>query len=197
MAQALSCAKQRKDAQAPSCARKKVQKRHFTLIEILIVLLVVGLVLALGTPRIMKESDRMTVENSLTAIRTAVNETAMRARCTSRTMTLTLNTEEHLFSVALGDESLERRWTPPSHESEDAVKSKAAIIQAKESYKFPEAIEWTPSNDVLDDDGNVVFTFFPDGQAAARELPFTVCGRSFTLQIDRVTANPVILELLD
>ena len=48
-----------------------------------------------------------------------------------------------------------------------------------------------------DNDGNIVFTFFPDGQAAARELTFTVCGRNFALQIDRITANPVILELLD
>jgi len=174
-----------------------VQKHHFTLIEILIVLVVVGLVLAVTTPRLLKASDRMTVEGSLTAIRAAVNETAMRARCTARTLTLTLDIEEHRFSVALGGESLEHRWTPPSSESEDAGEAKAAIIQAKEFYKFPDAIEWAPSNDALDDDGNVVFTFFPDGQAAAREIPFSVCGRNFMLQIDRITANPVILEILD
>ena len=176
---------------------KNQQTRHFTLIEILIVLVVVGLVLAVSSPALLKSSERMTVENALTAIRTAVNETAMRARCTGKTLTLTLNGEEHRFMVSLGDGALEHRWTPPSHESEEEGKNKAAIIQAKDSYKFPEAIEWTPSDDSVNDDGDIVFTFFPDGQAAARELPFVVCGRSFVLQIDRITASPVILELLD
>ncbi len=177
--------------------RQNQKTRRFTLIEILIVLVVVGLVLAVAAPTLLKSSERMTVENALTAIRTAVNETAMRARCTGKTLTLTLNGEEHRFMVALEDGALEHRWTPPSHESEEEGKSKAAIIQAKDSYKFPEAIEWNPSDDSVNDDGDIVFTFFPDGQAAARELPFIVCGRSFVLQIDRITASPVILELLD
>ncbi|MBP5640305.1 MAG: prepilin-type N-terminal cleavage/methylation domain-containing protein [Victivallales bacterium] len=172
-------------------------KHNFTLIEILIVLVVVGLVLAVATPKIMRESDRMTVENSLTAIRGVVNDTAMRSRCTNQALTLTLDTEAHSFLVASSDDSLERHWTPPVHQTSDVIDNKASFIRVKDSYSLPDAIEWTPSDDNYDNDGNIVFTFFPDGQAAARELTFTVCGRNFALQIDRITANPVILELLD
>jgi len=173
-------------------------RRHFTLIEILIVLILVGLVLAVAAPRLMKRSERIAKESALTAIRSAVNETAMRSRATGQALTLTLDPDESLLTVAEATDSLEHTWTPPKHdnggENEDAPKS---FIQAKPSYQLPKDIQWTPDDQNFNDDGAIVFTFFPDGQAAARAISFTIGDTEYSLQIDRITADPVILEFLD
>ena len=65
--------------------------RHgFTMIELIVLLVVVGLVATIAVPRINRESKRMTVENALTSIRGAVTETGMRARSTGKALSLKL-----------------------------------------------------------------------------------------------------------
>lgn len=176
-------------------------RRHsnnFTLIEILIVLVVVGLVLAVATPALLEKSDQMTVDAALNDIRTAVNETALRARATGQTLTLTLDMENNVFNVGQGGTPLDNSWQPPAPAiDEETQELQRSFINAQSDYEHDSAVEWTPDDDCLDENGNVVFTFFPDGQAAAREITFTVCNRNFALQIDRITAAPTIREFID
>ncbi len=184
----------------PASARRSRHQRRggaFTLLEILIVFVVIGLVMAVAAPAIVRQSDRMTIEGALTDLRTAVSETALRARATGQTLTLTLDAEAAQFRVGAASEALERTWQPPQNASDDLDEHRHAIIEAKPAYRFPSAVQWQLDDVQTDDDGQVVLTFFPDGQAAARELPFDVCGRRYLLQVDRITASPVILELIE
>lgn len=184
----------------PASARRSRHQRRggaFTLLEILIVFVVIGLVMAVAAPAIVRQSDRMTIEGALTDLRTAVSETALRARATGQTLTLTLDAEAAQFRVGTASEALERTWQPPQNTSDDLDEHRHAIIEAKPAYRFPSAVQWQLDDVQTDNDGQVVLTFFPDGQAAARELPFDVCGRRYLLQVDRITASPVILELIE
>ena len=171
--------------------------RSFTLLEVLIVFVVIGLILAVAAPRIIERSDRLARESALTAIRSAVNDAAMRARSTGHALTLILDETENVFSIGEANENLERRWEPPSHGNEDSEENKASFLQAQETYALSSDIEWQISDDSHDSDGNVVLTFFPDGQAAGPELEVTVAGRNYILRVDRITAAPVILEVID
>lgn len=172
--------------------------RPFTLLEVLIVFVVIGLILAVAAPRLIERSDRLARESALTAIRSAVNDAAMRARSTGRALTLVLDEDENALTVGEAEENLERRWQPPSHGTDDSEEGdKSSFLTAQNTYKLPSDIEWQISDDVHDDDGNIVLTFFPDGQAAGPELEFSVAGRNYILRIDRITADPVILEVTD
>lgn len=174
-----------------------MRKHPFTLLEILIVFVVIGLIMAVALPALSQHSDRVAIENALTGLRAAITETAMRARATGHPLTLTLQTENASFEVGAGEPSLDKSWQPPSHDSDETLDNRASFLQAKASYPLADDIEWTPDSDAYNDDGNIVFTFFPDGQAAAREVAFSIRGHAYALRIDRITATPVIVEFAD
>lgn len=183
----------KRSSRAP--ARKRAP---FTLLEILIVFVVIGLVMVIAAPAVIKQSDRLTIENALSDLRTAVNETALRSRATGMTLALTLVPDAHHFTVSSANaEALERSWQPPAPQNQEFEDRRHDIIAAKAQYPFPDAIQWQLDQAVLDDQGDVVFTFFPDGQAAAQELSFELCGKHFLLQVDRITSAPTILEIVD
>jgi len=172
----------------------KHASRPFTLIEILIVLVIAGLVMSLALPAMLQKSDRTAVESALTEIRNAIGETGMRARATGKALALTLDEENHCFAVSEYTEQLDRSWTPPSQNLEDGEGRAPSFIKAKPSYPLADDIQWVLDNGALNDDGEMVLVLFPDGQASARKVSFSIRNRSFLLDVDRITGDPVILE---
>ena len=48
-----------------------------------------------------------------------------------------------------------------------------------------------------DDEDNIKYYFYPDGQASGRPIRFDVAGRHFQFDVDRVTGAPLIMEITD
>ncbi len=175
------------------------ESRRFTMIEIIVLLVVLGLIVVIAAPRINKESKRMTVESALTSIRTAMSESALRARSTGTPIEIVLMPGDNQFIVNVSMLNLAKTWKPPGNDSldQDGNPVPPFFIEAKPIYDLSKAIEWLPEDDNFDQDDNIVYTFFPDGQAAGRPLRFDVKGRNFILNVDKITGKPIILELHD
>ena len=177
-----------------------MNRHEFTMIELIVLLVVVGLIATIAMPRINRESKRMTVENALTSIRGAVTETAMRARATGKAISLKLMPDDHQFIVEEAGQNLAQTWVPPTN----SVLSKSTedggepfFISAKPSYDLSSRIEWQPEDDNYDDEDNIKYYFFPDGQASGQALRFDVAGRHFQFDVDRMTGAPLIMEITD
>ena len=155
------------------------------MIELIVLLVVVGLVATIAVPRINRESKRMTVENALTSIRGAVTETGMRARSTGKALSLKLMPGDNQFLVEESEQNLAMTWVPPFY------------ISAKPSYDLSTSIDWQPEDDNYDDEDNIKYYFYPDGQASGRPIRFDVAGRHFQFDVDRVTGAPLIMEITD
>ena len=70
-------------------------------------------------------------------------------------------------------------------------------ISAKPSYDLSTSIDWQPEDDNYDDEDNIKYYFYPDGQASGRPIRFDVAGRHFQFDVDRVTGAPLIMEITD
>ena len=175
--------------------------RHgFTMIELIVLLVVVGLVATIAVPRINRESKRMTVENALTSIRGAVTETGMRARSTGKALSLKLMPGDNQFLVEVSEQNLAMTWVPPANSALSKAEDDGVepfYISAKPSYDLSTSIDWQPEDDNYDDEDNIKYYFYPDGQASGRPIRFDVAGRHFQFDVDRVTGAPLIMEITD
>ena len=160
------------------------------MIELIVLLVVVGLVATIAVPRINRESKRMTVENALTSIRGAVTETGMRARSTGKALSLKLMPGDNQFLVEESEQNLAMTWVPPAN---------SALSKAEDDgvEPFYICIDWQPEDDNYDDEDNIKYYFYPDGQASGRPIRFDVAGRHFQFDVDRVTGAPLIMEITD
>jgi type II secretory pathway pseudopilin PulG len=157
------------------------------------VVALVSLITALAAPKVTKVSRRMIVESSLTDIRRAISETAMRACATGQSLTLTLEQEASTFRVRRTQTLPANNWLPSQAQS---AESKAGtIIAGADSYALNKNIEWQLGDSGFGSTDNVEYAFFPDGQASGPPLRFTIRNRQFQLDVDRLTGNPLIQEL--
>jgi len=173
-----------------SCCR-----RRFTLFEILIVTLLIAVIAALVVPRVSAIPKRYVVESNLSTLRQVINETATRARASGRGLTLSLDIDASSFLVAALEQTLAREWVPPAAGDQDSTGPSMGFIEVKSSYELSKEFQWMPENSALDDEGRVVYSFHPSGEAGGPSLVFALKGRRFQLDVDRLTGTPLIQEL--
>ena len=158
----------------------------------LIVGVILALVFAFALPRLSKTPGRLVAESALTGIRQAVNDTAIRARATGKPMKLVLDMEASAFLVQPLKTNLPHDWTVPFDlESNSATE----VISQNDTYELSSDIEWLPAETGLDQFDEIAYAFFEDGQASGRPLQFQVAGRTYQMDVDKLTGAPLIEEL--
>ena len=174
-------------------------RRAFTFFEMLIVAVILATVTAVVAPQLTKIPRRLEVEKALTEIRTAIDETSMRARATGKALQLELNIDDGAFEVKeFSSELLNvRGWTPPLKQSEETEAMLNVAISQKSSYPLSGVIEWHPEETGLKESEEIKYSFFEDGQAAGNTLHFSIGKQSYVLDVDKLTGAPLISELND
>jgi len=178
----------------PLSQNMRMQQRRFTFFELMVVVALVALVTALAAPKVTKIAKRMIVESSLTDIRRAISETAMRACATGQSLTLTLDQDGSTFRVSPTPTLPANNWTP-SQASTAESQTAGVIIAGANSYELNKSIEWQLGDSGFGITDNAEYAFFPDGQASGPSLRFVIRDRQFQLNVDRLTGNPLIQEL--
>ncbi len=169
-------------------------ERAFTFFEMLIVAVILAIVTAVVIPSLTKLPRRLEVESALTGIRTAIDETSMRARATGKALQLTLDTEESAFEVKEYSSELEnvQGWKPPLKQSEETEARQGVAISQKSSYPLAKAIEWNTDGLGADE---IAFAFFEDGQASGKTLYFSIGKQNYVLDVDKLTGAALISEM--
>jgi type II secretory pathway pseudopilin PulG len=163
------------------------------MLEILVVILVAGMLFAIILPRISAAPKRIVVENALTGIRQAFSDTAARARASGRAFRLTLDADNSTMTVSQHPDSLSREWRPPLPEAPREGQT-SSFLAVTERYELSKELEWQLSDQAYDSEGQIVFSFFPDGQAGGPNLEFTIKNRKFLLRVDNITGRPDIVD---
>lgn len=176
------------------------QERHlrrsaYTLIEMVVVCVIMMLVIALVAPRVGGTSRRMSAEQALTAFRTAFGECAMRARTTGEPLALLLQPDKRVFRVQAVADVLDKDWHPSRMQPLTGADGQGGIISGAQSYPVPEGVEWGDLPDYDDEHDGILYTFYPDGEAAGPELSWSMFGRDYALAVDSVLGRVAILEL--
>jgi type II secretory pathway pseudopilin PulG len=174
--------------------KRRLSCRSFTMLEVLVVTLLVGMLFAVILPRVSVAPKRIVVENALSGIRQAFSETGARARANGRAFRLTLDPDSSTLAVSPLPDTLSREWQPPLPVVEDKAK-KPSFLAIKDSYELSGDLEWQLDQQVYDHEGKIIFSFFPDGQAGGPNLEFSIKKRRFVLRVDNVTGRPDIVEV--
>lgn len=180
---------------------------RFTLLEILLVLAILSLILAVVLPRIGRMPKRLLVERVLSSLRVAVAETGVRARASGQGVQLVLDVDGSQFlvqpmpsgdlaqRVALGGMRRNGESRPGEPDR------RRGLIPATSSYDIPGDVEWRTDwiedDTSLDEDGRPVYAFYPDGQATGVPIVFSVAGRTFEFDVDRLTGHAEIVPVED
>ena len=174
-------------------------RREFTFFEMLIVAVILVTVTAVVAPQLTKFPRRLEIEKALTEIRTAIDETSMRARATGKALQLELNIDESSFDVKEYSSELAnvQGWVPPLKQTEETQAMLNVAISQKSSYPLSSVIEWHPEETGLKDSEEIAFAFFEDGQASGHTLHFSIGKLNYVLDVDKLTGAPLISELND
>ncbi|MCK5804681.1 MAG: hypothetical protein KAI66_17720 [Lentisphaeria bacterium] len=176
---------------------RKERSSAFTLLEILVVLAIIILATALVAPSIGRMPGRLTVEQALSSIRTAMSESALVARAGGTPMRLTLNMEDNSFSLAaFTPEKGFAADTVPHPQKKDAPhpeKQAPGLVTSSSLFKLSKEIKWDDEIDATMNDAPE-FLFFPDGEATGPVLQFMVARQHFKLSVDRLTGACAIRD---
>lgn len=172
-----------------------MRRNSYTFIEMLVVCVIVLLITALVAPRLGGGTRRMIVENALSNLRGAFNETAMRARAGGQPLALVLDVAQNQLLVQNFANPLDHEWNAPVLQPLTGADGQGGILPGATSYEVSKDIVWTdlPEGDAADAQ-QITYRFFPDGEASGPELAFEVQGRKFVLVIDSVLGKATILE---
>lgn len=157
------------------------------------VVLLVGMIVALVLPRITLAPRRIVVENALSGIRQAFTETSTRARAAGKAFRLELQPETAILKLSLINDNLSREWRPPIQKP--AEKSEQMLVGKQDSYQLSQEIEWQIADSAYDNEGKIIFCFFPDGQSSGPPLEFILKKQRFRLQVDNICGRVDIVEL--
>ena len=166
---------------------------HFTMLEVLVVTLLAGMILALILPRVSLAPKRIVVERALSGIRQAFSESGSRARAGGKACRLELLPEASVLKLSLISDRLSREWQPSIQMP--AEKNGSPLLNSQDSYQLSQEIQWLNYEQAYDTEGKISFSFFPDGQCSGPPIEFELKKRRFRLQVDNISGRADIVEL--
>ncbi len=164
-------------------------RRNYTLIEMLVVVLILGMISAVVLPAFLRVPKKIAIEQGLSAIRQVFAESSARSRATGQAISLTLDPETSELTFGVNSTSLSREWRPSMPKVEESKSRTAVFVSTRDSAKLPEDIEWQPEPESYNADGKIVFSFFSDGQASGPQLYFSLKNSRFRLVVDNITSR--------
>ena len=188
---------------------------RFSMLEIVVVLVILGLVLALALPRIGRLPRRLVIERALSTLRSAFRDAGMKARATGKPVGLVLDVEKGVLRLedvpgfaspgvsapSPADTSAAEDEEADGDEGAQAPKP-AGFLARLGDYRLPADLKWDEfeAAEAAEGDGDAkepAFSFFPGGEASGQPLTFAIRGHRFRLDVDRLTGRPLIEERSD
>lgn len=172
-------------AVAPHAAR-----RHFSLIELTIVLLLLALMLALVAPRAGRIPRAVAVRSLIGTVESAFRHAGLRARASGRPVMLEPDPRGNCLRVASPGTS---EPTAGEGNGESSARAPRSAVEAKRKYEFPSGTEWFAEGDQLAPDSELPhYVFFPGGEAGGPDITLIVRKQSFHISVDRLTGRPIV-----
>ena len=162
-------------------------RTFFSLMEILVVLAILGLITGLVLPRIGKLPEGLRVDTCVGVFSNALRDAALRSRATGATVRLVLDAENNAFRL---EESFVAPLLPG--QQDDVV---SGHYTGGKSYPLPNGIEWRLDEGDAVPAGGPAYTFYPNGECTGPRLEFSTGTRHLRLEVDRLTAAPLVTDL--
>ncbi len=168
-------------------------RHRFSLIEIMVVLLILGLVLAVVMPRIGATPLGLRVASTFSTLRNACAAASTQARATGQPVRLYFDFGNNELRPEPEGESSAFDQQPAS--AVELEKPVGSLFRGTQLYRLdPTVLLNLEEIDPPLDARELSFVFYPSGEATGPRLPITIGRRWFTIDVDRLTGKPIIRE---
>ncbi|MCP4689939.1 MAG: prepilin-type N-terminal cleavage/methylation domain-containing protein [Desulfobacterales bacterium] len=167
----------------------------FTLLELLVVMLIVGLASAFVAPRLIDSMTGLSLKTEAKKIAASLRDARSRAASEKKTIRVTFSFEENALAVVhlmekSADEGDPFQWEQdPPEEEEGAVKERPRV------YRLPEGVMLVKTEEIepLIEEERYHIDFHPAGNSSGGEVTLGIPGDEresrYTVRVDFITGS--------
>lgn len=181
----------------------KTRTASFSLLEVIIVMVVLVLVLTVSMVGMGDKNPGETVIEMSQALNKAFSNASMRSQSFQVQVNVKLVVDdEQSFKCYL--EMVKADPELPTVNPEDESEEEALARSDKESnirlwsgedeYELPDGVKLTEFEEQVNENNEIFFYFYPDGEATGPDLKVLIGDRQFQLSVDRLMGQLVLFE---
>lgn len=185
---------------------KNIYKKKLTLIELLIVIIIIGLILALALPGLGKFPAGVLTRKTISDIESAFTQARLMALASGAQSSLHFGFESNEIFIKAGHPAndfglmLQRAKNPDSEDSEEEPIVKRSKIFASIKSSLHNGVSVKPLEEADLSDAytekelaeRYSYDFYADGEALGPVLGLNIGTKKYHIEVDRLTGRPII-----
>lgn len=178
-------------------APRQVNARPFTVIEVLVVLFLIAAVAGIALPRLQLVPAGVQRRGTVNAIADAFRNAGSLAMATGQQVEVRLDFAADAIRLTPRGPAreLEQPDDPMGPDDPDLPPMAHPLFQDMLQVSLDASIELDEMRSFdLDPDLDQTYRFYANGEADGPSLPIRIAGVPFTVDVDRLTGRPTILE---
>lgn len=177
--------------------------KKFSLLEVIIVLLILTLVMSIAVYGLGKKNPGETVIEMSEVVSRVFKNASIRSQSFQIQVNVRMKVEPEeniAFYVEMIKSNPELPTIRPEDETQEETASRLSkeqnirIWSGEDSYELPSEVKLTEYEELLNDNNEIFFYFYPDGEATGPSLKMLVGEREFQLTVDRLNGQLVLFE---
>ena len=166
--------------------------------EVIIVVMIIALVSIVLIRGISNPNERLTLQETEEVIAKAFTNATVRAQAFNEEIKVSLTaSEDEAIIISLENVARQTNTLPMAEEEktdedidlEHNKKSALFAWRGEDSYKLPKTVQIVEYEDLVDDEGIIHFSFYPDGEASGPDLTLEIGKRRFHFSVDRLNSQ--------
>ena len=178
-------------------------KSKFSLIEVIVVLMILVLIMTLAIRGFQDKSPGQVIIEMSDTLKQVFNNASIRAQSFQVHVKVRVKiTEEESLICYL--EMVNHNPELPTKSPEDMTEEEMLAANDKnynvrmwsgdDDYELPSEVKITEYDELVNDENEIFYNFYPDGEATGPDLKVLVGDRAFQLTVDRLMGQLVLFE---
>ena len=166
--------------------------------EVIIVVVIIALVSMVLIRGISNPNERLTLQETEEVIAKAFTNATVRAQAFNEEIKVSLTPgEDKAITISLKNIARQTNTLPMAEQEKteediDVEHNKKSALFAwggEDSYKLPKTVKIIDYEELVDDEGMIHFSFYPDGEASGPDLTLEIGKRRFHFSVDRLNSQ--------
>ena len=184
---------------------KSSHKSHFSLVEIIVVTIIFAVVSALVVKKLYNSGTGEARRDMVEKLNQAFVNSSVRARGFNQRIDLVWQCDALPIKIQIKtakqqstfDQFIEENQSEEDVEKAQSIERNQRTWGGATEYDFHESVTFSEANIELNDEGQLIYSFFPDGEASGPDTTLMIEDEEYQILVDRLTGQLNIRELTE